>query len=269
MADRPHGMSEGFGRSLDVVSVGESRCNSAITLVFEMHPRSRKLLFADGFAEITISGSNVLLGDDQIVVENAMEPVNTNLDTSETSIDVIVPGPTEPPPLETNLYAILTPATPSQYIAPATSAQVIDASGGQQIHVGVGASLQLQGSVGNNTISVQGASDSFTISHDVGKVLLTGSNGEVISFDARLEPQKLVFWDGAAEIKIEVGDVVLGAEQIVSDSMPEPITAGLDDAETSLDVFPLPVGDMAEIDDLVVLGVANPMLSSVDGESGL
>lgn len=140
--------------------------------------------------------------------------------------DDAVPQPE--PPEAANVFGILYDDMPTLLLSNGTIARVIDAPGAQAIEIRAGASLELQGAAGANTLILPGTADAFSIYHERGAVTLSGPNSETVVVSARAVSQTLVFEDGALKVRIEANQVMAG-DQIVSE-WPTQLVATLDAA---------------------------------------
>ena len=157
-----------------------------------------------------------------------------------------------------NFYATLTPSTPTLELTDGFDAQIFDAGGTQTINLHAGASLDLDASTGDNTISFQGKNISdYTVSGDgAGNMTFTDkTSGNTVEFTAnqQSQTQQLNFADGSLDITVnDSNDVVLLGEagtQVVTEADGSPIELA-------------PSGDYDETVDLDQLG--GTAQSSVD-----
>lgn len=133
---------------------------------------------------------------------------NGGTDTATASVSI---GGTLPPPApQPEAFVIL---TGPEFLAE-VAMEIIDAPGPQQIGLSPGAAAEIQAAAGANTFLLPGPAEDFTIAQDIGTVILSGENGERLSFSARTTPQTLVFDDGALDVQIDGNSVVAGDQTL-------------------------------------------------------
>ncbi|NBC31711.1 MAG: tandem-95 repeat protein [Alphaproteobacteria bacterium] len=198
------------------------------TVTLTARTTAQTLIFDDGALALRVEGDSVLAGS-QTVSETAA-PLIAPLDDRPPLPD---PGPEAP--AAPNFFGIVLEDTPAQLIGSGVSARIVDAPGAQTYHVGAAAALDLQGSAGANTLTLQLEAGSVDIVRGAATVTVSGPNGESVSFTARQTPQTLVFLDGAVDIRIDGNSVVAGDQTVTETSAP--LTAALDPGQTAVGVF--------------------------------
>ncbi|MDD2558064.1 MAG: cadherin domain-containing protein [Desulfuromonadaceae bacterium] len=132
-------------------------------------------------------------------------------------------GQPQSAPTSPNFTGILHADTPTYIVNSGFYTRLYDAAGNQHITVQPGGSLSLRGSLGNNSITLPGDSDAWTVSRDGSVAVFTNAAGSVVEVPATRTAQTINFDDKAGlELAIDVSGtepaLLLGAQILVADA---------------------------------------------------
>jgi len=128
---------------------------------------------------------------------------------------------------------ILTDGAPQWTIPTGADVDVYGTAGQDALAFGTGSNVALDASfnAGNDVIYLEGDSTDFTVSNSGATVTLTDGSGNTIVLPAGTTGQTLIFGDGALDLMIDGGAVMLGDQTV--DGTDTAVTATVDDTQTS------------------------------------
>ncbi len=114
---------------------------------------------------------------------------------------------------------ILTDGAPQWTIPAGSNVDILGTDGADSIALSTGATVHLSSNFnkGNDNIYIQGNAADYTVSRSGATVTLTGPDGGVVTIPVSPTAQQLIFGDGAAELKIDAGEVKIG-NQVIDDT---------------------------------------------------